>query len=130
MTGCRRVGMGLSILVLTVALVACATTDGAKESSSSNHISHSELTNSSTYGGSAYEVIRDLRPQWFSKRVSTARSAEIQVYLDGAQIGNSQKMHDISSEDLQEVRYLDGPSASMRFGTDHGHGAILLKTKR
>lgn len=125
----RRLATYLSMLVLTVTFSACATSEGSSESSDSNRISRTELTESSAYGNSAYEVVRSLRPQWLSKRAATAQDPEIAVYMDGTQMGNVQDLHDVSSEDLQEIRYLDGTSASMRFGTDHGYGAILLITR-
>lgn len=85
---------------------------------------------------SAYEAVRRLRPVW----LRTGRGADsfdagiqgrrgVRVYRDGAYVGLVDELRQIPVREIQEIRYLDPRQATMRFGTDHTDGALLVTTR-
>jgi outer membrane cobalamin receptor len=50
------------------------------------------------------------------------------IYLDGVRIRDSRTLGSISVTDLDSMEYLDGPTATIRYGTGHVGGAIVIKT--
>jgi len=52
------------------------------------------------------------------------------VYRDGVRVGLFSSLETIMVETIQEVRWLDGPDATQRYGTGHGAGAIEVTTRR
>jgi hypothetical protein len=79
----------------------------------------------------AYEVVETLRPQWFRTRgrASLSQSVVVKVYLDGALLGGPDQMRHITTRALTSIRYLDGSEATLRWGLDHGQGAIVISTQ-
>jgi hypothetical protein len=95
----------------------------------------------------AYELVRSLRKEWLiprgvnSFRESARGSAgfgqptvvvpgadHILVYLDNARLGGTQNLSDVSLQTLDRVEFIPGAEATMRWGTGHAHGVILLTT--
>lgn len=79
----------------------------------------------------AYSVVRQLRPSWLRSRGrgSINRPEVIKVYQDGMEIGGPGALRQISAGSIARISYLDGMTATQRFGTDHGSGAILIETR-
>jgi hypothetical protein len=57
-------------------------------------------------------------------------SEQIKVYQDGVPSGGLGSLSQISTAAIISIHYLDGMAATQRFGTDHGNGAILVRTRR
>lgn len=86
----------------------------------------------------AYYVVQRLRPAWLTGRRAgsygmdpqNVGEAQIQVYVDGirSSIGIDH-LRAIRVQDLLGIRHLNPIDASLRFGTDHGAGAILVTTR-
>ena len=74
--------------------------------------------------GTAYEVIRNLRPAWRS------RAGMLMVYRDGVLIGGTDELRDITADQIKELRLLSGPDATTKYGTGNTNGAIEVITKR
>jgi len=80
----------------------------------------------------AYDVVQRLRPAFLRKRpggsLTTKEPAQIQVYVDGTLRGSVYVLREIISEGIVEIRYMNGPDATTRYGTGHENGAITVKT--
>jgi len=81
--------------------------------------------------GSAYQVIRALRPEWLegSPR-SVTLGAYRRVYLDDLFLGGIDMLEQISASSIWAIYYFDGPRATQRWGTDHSAGVIQIRTRR
>lgn len=99
----------------------------------------------------AYELINTLRKDWLQTRGTnswgeSARGSgsgsgggaamtvvpgrdKVIVYYDGIRLGGVDDMREIPVEPLTSVQFFDGRQATMRFGSGHAHGAILLSTE-
>lgn len=86
-----------------------------------------EATNRST----AYDAIRARRPAWLQRRgvQSINLQGDIVVYVDGTRAGGPEALHQIHVSAIEEVRYFDASSATQRWGTGHGFGAIQVTTR-
>jgi hypothetical protein len=145
---------GSLLLALVAAIVAaCATGPGAGDAAprsvrQSNVITAEDIQRAAR-SQHAYDLIRELRPQWLRSRgvqslggptgsgapspvaprerePTGAMVFSAAVYVNGARAGTSEILRQILARDLQEARYLNATEASARFGTDHHGGAIML----
>jgi hypothetical protein len=55
--------------------------------------------------------------------------SEIVVYLDGNRLGGVDELRGIGANTISSIAYLDAPSATIRYGTGHTQGAIVITTK-
>lgn len=106
-----------------------------------NLITTEEIAKAS--GSTAYEVIRQLRPAWFTTRgmAGTQRQepagevggmvvAGVVVYIDGVKAGGTDELNNIGVERIREMRFLSANDATTKFGSGHPNGAIEVTTKR
>jgi hypothetical protein len=56
--------------------------------------------------------------------------SEIAVYVDGNRAGGVDELRQLPASLVVSIQYLDAPSASIRFGTGHAQGAIVVTTGR
>ena len=114
-----------------------------------NLISASEIAESGAMN--AYELVSTTRKEWLQTRgtnswAESARGSasgaggatsmsvvpgrdKIIVYYNDVRLGGVEAMRDIPVETLTSVQFFDGRQASMRFGTGHAHGAIVLSSE-
>jgi hypothetical protein len=120
----------LSLLPLAFA-TACASTGGAAGSSASI-LTQEEMTDAPA--SNVYEVVDRLRPRWLQVRapMTIDGQAQILVYLNQSYLGGPEVLREFEVDQVQRIRYLDGPRAS---GTLSGYpsdipiaGAIVLET--
>ena len=82
----------------------------------------------------AFEAVRRARPTWLRYRgrsVLTGPEREgLRVYLDGAFYGDAESLGQLQVRNIEEIRFLESPRATLRFGTGHTVGAILVVTRR
>ena len=85
----------------------------------------------------AFDLIRALRPNWLQargvqsvQRKRTRTAVEVMVYVDGTRTGGPEMLRQILASNVQEARYLGGPEATSRYGTNHSAGAILITLRR
>ncbi|HEX8695565.1 MAG TPA: hypothetical protein VF746_24340 [Longimicrobium sp.] len=79
-----------------------------------------------------YELVRRLRPAWFrGARGASSLGAQpaVVVYLNGIRHGGASSLRDIPLGHVREIRFLDAPDATTRFGIGHGAGAIDVITR-
>ena len=81
----------------------------------------------------ALDVIQKLRPQFLRTRgaVSVTDPTPLRpiVYIDNVSVGGLEALNRVPASTISEIRYLDANEATMRFGTGHGGGAILVRTR-
>lgn len=118
-------------LVLLLALAACSTTGGARPAQTRNLITAEEIATVSV--GTAFEVIEQLRPQFFQGRgPSSIRSNTPDtpiVYVNGVRYGGIESLRAIRAMDVAEIRLLSASDATTRYGTGHVGGVIEVQTK-
>jgi len=79
-----------------------------------------------THEADLYEALRLSRPRFIRSRA--ALSPEPVVYVDGVRAGALDDLHAVALPDVVDVRFMSGPDATTRFGTDHVGGALLVRT--
>lgn len=86
-----------------------------------------EASNVST----VYDVIRKLQPSWLRQRSRGAGTPDpVRVYVDGVNRGGVDQLRLLDAVTVAEMRYLSSADATMRFGTGHTSGAILVFSMR
>ena len=95
-------------------------------------ITEGEIATSSQ--DNAFDVIETIRPSMLMKSRGLSSDAdaavEIMVYLDEVRLGNPENLRNIPRTTVREIRFISASEATMKFGTGHGAGAILVSTKR
>lgn len=81
----------------------------------------------------AYDAVKRLRPQFLVARgpssIADTRPTTPVVYLDGVRFGDVSALAGIDAARIASIRFLSGPEAQQRFGTDNVAGVILISTK-
>ena len=55
---------------------------------------------------------------------------DIVVYQDGIKTGGPSSLESVPTMSVREIRYINAADATVRFGTGHMMGAILVTMKR
>jgi len=80
------------------------------------------------------EAVQHFHPEWLVERGrGTFRSLEadpLRVYLDATQLGGTESLNQIQAIEIEYIRFFDTREATLKWGTGHGHGAILVVTVR
>ena len=81
----------------------------------------------------AFEAVQRLRPEWLRRRgqvsIQDPSAGEVVIYLDGVRFGGPRSLEGLRAESIVHMEYLDASDATTRFGTGHGGGAILVRTR-
>ena len=82
----------------------------------------------------AFQVVQRLKPRWLRPRGQQALTGSnregVRVYLDGMLRGDVSALRRVPAHTVGEIRFLDSRQATLRFGTGHAEGAILVATRR
>ena len=84
----------------------------------------------------AYEMVQRMRPEYLREQRganSLSRTAPpllAVVYVDGVKRGGPDSLRGMRPAEVEEIRFMSGTDATTRYGTDHGGGAIEVKTRR
>lgn len=125
----HRIG---TVLVLAFLLGACgASQKTSSEAVSVNRIDVSELSYT-TGVVSAYDIIRQHKPNWLRKRgrASIQNPTPVKVYFDneGSPYGTVESLKNISGEDISSIEYYNPGEAQLKFGLGNASGAIFVRT--
>jgi hypothetical protein len=143
----RLLAVGLTL----VAAAACASggsrastngasANGANGASSSSHRSMSAGARANVltlddiqkaHIPNVFDLVSTLRPRWLQTRGvdSFQKPSEIQVYLGSTRMqGGLNALRELSSLGVTKIEWVDGITASSRWGLDHGAGAIVVST--
>lgn len=126
----KRVGL----VVVAALVLACAS--GSHQARGLAHdpnlITADEISRISAM--TAYDVVKRLRPHFLVSRGPTSiadpRPTTPVVYLDGVRFGDVSALVGIEASRIAAIRYISGPEAQQRFGSDNVGGAILVSTKQ
>lgn len=79
---------------------------------------------------SAYDAVAGLRSMWMRPRGSSGQTERsvVWVYVDNARVGDTEALRSIQPQLVSTLRYYDGPTATSRWGVDHGAGVIFVST--
>lgn len=98
-----------------------------------NVIRRDELSAAQLNEMTVYQVVQQVRPRFLQSLGPTAMGQSgggLLVYLDATRLGYANAMQDIRMAEIEEVRYLSPSEATLRFGTGHDGGALILKRRR
>ena len=124
--------VSLLLLLLEAACVSGSGREGQARSSGSS-ITGEELAGLPPL--SVHQAVERLRPNWLRGRVTTVRGVAGQsyfprVFIDGIPSGEIQRLHELNSRDVREIRFLSASDATTRFGTGYPGGVIEVLMKR
>jgi hypothetical protein len=130
----NRLRIALFPVLLFAAACASSAAGGATASRGDpNIIRRTELSEAQLNEMNAYQVVQQVRPRMLSSlgpTSATGMSNQLVVYLDATKLGNVDTMREIRMAELQEIRYLPPSEATLRYGTGHENGVILLRRRR
>lgn len=121
------------LLFFLSAAAACsnATSGGPSSSGTRDLLTLDQIQE--TRLASAFEVVQRLRPNWLRMRATTVPGGgeplEISVYVDNVRFGGVEALRGMSTESVERMQWIDGPSATQRWGTGNAAGAILVTTR-
>ncbi len=122
---------GLAI-ALGVATLACAPATQTTGTGTSRRTLLGDAIRAASVS-SAYDAVARLRPEWLRRRgrssVRDPGAGAVVVYLDGIRHGGTDALRSIPAESVLQMEYLSGAEATTRFGTGHGGGVILVRTR-
>jgi hypothetical protein len=52
----------------------------------------------------------------------------MRIYVNGSFFGDADSLSSIQARNVREIRFLDARQATLRYGTDHTVGAIVVTT--
>ena len=125
--------MDRRVLLVPIALflLACATTQGSGPRRSSRVLTADEIAEGAA--NTAYEAVQFARPRWLTGRQSpmggSRNPSQPVVYLDGLLFGDLSELRRIRATEVERMEYLNPSDATIRFGTNHDGGAILVTTR-
>lgn len=132
-----RLGAFLSLTVLGCASPS-APAPVTRSSPVLNEISTAEVEAARQRYATAYDIIRGVRPSMLHSRgiPTVAQSSNspwpssggIMVYVDGMRFGSLESLAQISANSVLNVRRLSSTDATLRYGTGHIEGIILVTT--
>ncbi|HYW13157.1 MAG TPA: hypothetical protein VE871_14450 [Longimicrobium sp.] len=120
--------------VLLVALAACgpaasaggATSgSGARASSGGARVIVEADIEGST-ASTVLELVQQLRPSWLQQRSFVGGQGYPTVYLGTQPLGSVERLREVPTHNVREVRFLNGPEASSRFGARVPYGVIQV----
>lgn len=97
----------LFAIVFMVVAGGCASAGGGESSSSRDVITAEDLATLRTM--TAEDAIRRLRPIWLR--------TPVEVVVNGSRQGRTDVLSTYQTTDIDEMRYLDEPRATMKYGT-------------
>ena len=128
-------------LIAAIAITACAPSGGTSDTApaprrASTVLTIEEITAAHADGGTVYDAISRLRPNWLTRGTRAyERLAELEtfavVFLDGRRHGELESLRNIDVNRVAEVRYYSPAEAGGRFGMEGGlTGVIEVSMKK
>jgi hypothetical protein len=121
--------------VLLVALAACgpvasagggaAAGGGARTASGGARVIGEADIDGST-ASNLLELVQQLRPSWLQQRSFVGGQGYPTVYLGTQPLGSVERLREVPTHNVREVRFLNGPEASSRFGARVPYGVIQV----
>ena len=123
----------LAVAGFVAVALACATTTRRPATGTSPSVLLADEI-SAAGARTVHDAIARLRPSWLRGRrgrisMQDPTAGEVVVYLDGARYGGQRSLASIRVETVLDLTFLAASDATTRFGTGHGGGAILIRTR-
>jgi len=122
----------VACLLVAAFLPACATSGESSSGGAANVITYEDIQEISVT--TAHDVVDRLQPRWLRSRGRTSLEDPTGgmpvVYLGSSRFGGVDSLHEISSTDIEEIRYFSASQATTRFGTGHDGGVIQVTLRR
>jgi ABC-type phosphate transport system substrate-binding protein len=153
-----RAPQRLAALLAVGLVAACASAAGAGGvRSSSDTITREEITTSGAQ--TAYQLVQSLRPEWLRTRgiqslsesthtvgrsgnsgapaangddrisIPNAGRPQVSAYLGQVRLGDMQALEQVMAVDVETIRFLSPQQATLRYGANHTHGAIVVTVR-
>ncbi len=127
----------LAPLLVAFAVGACASAgaSGTRTHGNRNLITHEEIA--AAHLSSAQDLVEHLRPSWMRSRneISTMGDGSADpvairpaVFLDGQHFGEFEALRRVDAATVEEIHYLSGAEATMRYGAGYPAGVIEVVT--
>ena len=120
------------MIALAVASLACAQATQTTGTGTSRRTLLGDQIRAASVS-TAYDAVARLRPEWLRRRgpisVRRPEAGEVLVYLDDMRYGETRMLHSIPAESVLQMEFLSGSEATTRYGTGHGGGVILVRTR-
>lgn len=118
------------LLFIPVFLLSCGTTGEGTSGDDPTVISHEEIEDVGEISD-AYNLVQRLEPQWLRKRgrSSLQQPGDIIVYVEDNRQGGPESLRQMDVIDIESIEFLRPDKATMRYGSGHDHGAILVHLK-
>jgi len=127
--GRRALAIGLTVLV-AAPLFSCASSGRELEPRNARHLSAQEIE---SYGISLdlYSFVQRARPIWLRRTGphSITGGDDIRVYVNGMGYSTPLALRFYHASDVESMTFLDPGRATVRFGTGHSHGAIVVRMR-
>jgi hypothetical protein len=127
----RRLALGALVSLLVAACAPATSNSLRSEIRNPSVLSRAEWADANV--SNAFEVIEQLRPQFFRSRGETSimlrGETQTSVYLDNMRLGGLETLHDVPISGIHSIRYLSAGEATNRWGTNQTGGAIQLVTR-
>jgi hypothetical protein len=125
----------LPILLFASACASSAASGGSAtaQRGDPNIIRRTELSEAQLNEMNVYQVVQQVRPRMLSAlgpTSATGMSGQLVVYLDATKMGGAEYLKEIRMAEVQEIRYLPPSEATLRYGTGHENGVILVRRRR
>jgi hypothetical protein len=119
-----------TLLALSLVVLAAAPLQAQRRS---DVITSEEIARVGGKGGTAYDVVRSLRPRWLKSRDmfleggnnDLIKSEGAHVYLNDVDQGNLDYLKTIPTELVAELRWISANEAGARFGPANGPGIVV-----
>jgi len=123
------------VLMAMVAVTACASAGGSGGGTGTYRdpilITEHEIDASMESNG--FDVVQKLRPMFLKTRgrstINAGGSEYASVFVDGVYYGELASLRNLVSNQIHEIRYLNGPESAGKYGIRYGQGAIDVRMK-
>ncbi len=128
-----RIILATLLIMLVLAVGACATTSTEGSRNKSGTITLEEIDGEGLVFTNAYEIVRQFRPQWLVERGRATISSQaydyVVVYVDNIRQGDPQTLYTITALSVQEIEHYNMAQAQRLGPIAHPHGAIVVRTR-
>lgn len=119
----------LAVFLLVLASACASAAPGASRPRGDRNVITREQLQESGYRN-ALEAVEALRSNWLLAKGTDSFQAptQVQVYHDDTRLGGVETLRWIATPEIAYIRYIDGVTATARWGLGHGQGVILVST--
>ncbi|MEP6690947.1 MAG: hypothetical protein ABJD07_07310 [Gemmatimonadaceae bacterium] len=133
----RRTTPVVAGLALLTACASASTDTGAAAGTSGSRYLVTATDLSTTSGDNLFEAIYKLRPDFlrgsggtsYSQGTPSEGRIPVIAYRDGVRLAAIDDLRQIPVQSVAQVKYIPGPQAGVKYGTNHAGGVIEITSK-